>query len=172
MPADGLESKQVEELFRSQAEALHERGHSVTLLKENVIGDGQPLRGIKAEATIVYRGWMLKLNEYTQLDAAVTAAGAGMRTSPSLYALTHHLPNWYPLLRDYTAETVSISNPAELIGMVEQLGWNGYFLKDFVKSLKVDAGSIVHTPDQAKYWVEKMLEYRDELEGGICIRRA
>ena len=55
--------------------------------------------------------------------------------------------------------------------MVEQLGWDGYFLKDFVKSLKVDGGSIVHTPDQAKRWVERMLEYRDELEGGICIRR-
>lgn len=171
IPADGLDSKQTEELFREQDEALRRRGHSVALLTEEVMRDGYPLRGILAGSTIVYRGWMLKLSEYKRLNAAVTAAGAHLLTSPELYALTHHLPNWYPILQDYTAETVVVSTPAELFSQIDQLEWSGYFLKDFVKSLKVDGGSIIHNIAQANYWVERMLVYRDELEGGICIRR-
>ena len=104
MPADGLDNKQFEELFRNQAEALLKRGYSVALLKENVLQGGQPLRGIMADATIVYRGWMLKLNEYALLDAAVTAAGARLLTPPSLYALTHHLPNWPRQCRSLTRQ--------------------------------------------------------------------
>lgn len=171
MPADGLEKREIEEVFREQGELLRQRGYPISLLAEDVILKGNSLRGILPGATIIYRGWMLKLDEYEKLDAAVTAAGAKLLTSPSQYALTHHLPNWYPTLSEYTAETVVATTPSELFSKIEQLGWDGYFLKDFVKSLKVDGGSIIHNITQANHWVERMLTYRDELEGGICIRR-
>jgi hypothetical protein len=51
------------------------------------------------------------------------------------------------------------------------LGWDGYFLKDYVKSLKTDRGSIVRAPSEASAVVAEMCEYRGGLEGGLCVRR-
>jgi hypothetical protein len=172
MPPDGLEPRKVDEVFRPQAELLRLRGYTVTLVPDDVFrDDDSPLRGLPQGACVVYRGWMVRLQEYDRLEIAVVGADAKLLTEPSNYALTHHLPNWYPLLAEYTAETVSIRTADELVPMMEQLGWGSYFLKDYVKSLKVAGGSIVRNSADASRWLEKMIEYRDEFEGGICIRR-
>ena len=52
------------------------------------------------------------------------------------------------------------------------MGWGGqYFLKDYVKSLKT-ARRIVREPEEAPAVIAEMREYRDEIEGGICVRRS
>ncbi len=171
MPPDGLEPRQVDEVFRPQADVLRERGYDVTLVRDDVFCNGNGLRGIPQDAIVVYRGWMVKVDEYRRLDDAVRLCGARLLTEPDVYALTHHLPNWYESLAEFTAGTVVIRGADDLVSTMEQLGWGEYFLKDYVKSLKVAGGSIVRTAAEASGWVKSMLEYREELEGGICVRR-
>lgn len=170
-PADCLEPQKVEEHFRPQADALCTRGHTISLVNDSAFHSGTALRGIPINTTVVYRGWMVRLPEYARLEAAVNECDATLLTNASTYALTHHLPLWYPQLQEFTAETHFITSAEQLLPQLQALNWSGYFLKDFVKSLKVDGGSIVRTPAEATRWLEQMLQYRDELEGGICIRR-
>ncbi|MDB5345330.1 MAG: hypothetical protein JWP89_3707 [Schlesneria sp.] len=171
MPPDSIEPRQVDALFRPQADHLRQRRYDVSLVSAAVIRGEAELRGIPKEATVVYRGWMLKAHEYQGLNSAVRRAGADLLTDPETYLLTHHLPNWYATLTEFTAETVVIEEADELLTTLRRLGWGSYFLKDFVKSLKVAGGSIVRSDADASRWLAKMIEYRDEVEGGICIRR-
>lgn len=170
-PADGIHSREVDRHFAQQASCLASAGHGVSVLPDEVLREGAKLRGIPQGATVVYRGWMLKSSEYSALTESIHRTGAQSVTEPKAYELTHFLPNWYPLLAEYTPETVVVSDVAEVAAAMKTLGWGEYFLKDYVKSLKVDGGSIVRTGADVEHWVEAMLRYRDELEGGICVRR-
>ena len=171
MPPDGIQSTSIEVLFRPQAECLRQRGFSVSIVRDEVFSEGASIRGISAGATVIYRGWMVRPNEYQRFNDAVIAVGAIPLTSPDAYRLTHHLPNWYSSLAEFTAETVWFEPSADIAAELKRLDWGKYFLKDYVKSLKVDGGSIVHSPEDGARWMREMLAYRDELEGGICVRR-
>lgn len=171
MPPDGIEPRLVDEVFRPRCKLLRARGYPVSLVDDGVFrGDGA-LRGIAECATVIYRGWMVKVEEYRHLERSVESLGASLPTDTEAYARTHQLPGWYEVLAEFTAETVCVSDPDELMRALKRLGWPSYFLKDYVKSLKVAGGSIVRSEADAARWLDRMIEYRDELEGGICIRR-
>jgi hypothetical protein len=51
------------------------------------------------------------------------------------------------------------------------LGWDKYFLKDYVKSLKTSVGSVVSKPDEVATVLSEMKRIRGTIEGGICVRR-
>jgi len=114
---------------------------------------------------------MVRPHEYQRLENAVHTAGAMLLTSTEHYQRTHHLPNWYSSIAEFTAETVWFDSKVDIVTELNRLDWGDYFLKDYVKSLKVDGGSIVHSPEDGGRWLREMLAYRDELEGGICVRR-
>ena len=64
------------------------------------------LRGpIPANATVVYRGWMLTATEYERLARLIRSHRAVPLISTENYLLCHYLPNWYPLISEFTAET-------------------------------------------------------------------
>lgn len=171
MPPDGLEPRQIDELFRPQAENLRGRGYQISLVADSIFRNGGLLRGMPENSTVVYRGWMVRPDEYATLAASVRDSGATLLTDSTAYALTHYLPNWYSSLVEFTAETVIIESATDLQLTLERLNWGSYFLKDFVKSLKVDGGSIVRSNADSDRWLREMIYYRDEIEGGICIRR-
>src|SRR3546814_2317119 len=81
------------------------------------------------------------------------------------------LPEWYPLLAVCTSETVVLASDANFIQALEGLQWPGYFIKDYVKSLRTGNGSLVDTPESIAPLVELMRQYRGQIEGGICVRR-
>jgi ATP-grasp domain, R2K clade family 3 len=51
------------------------------------------------------------------------------------------------------------------------LGWDAFFIKDYVKSVKTSQGSIVRDPSEIGSVVAEMQRLRGEIEGGICVRR-
>ena len=63
-----------------------------------------------------------------------------------------------PLSADFEAELRSI-------------GWQSFFIKDYVKSLKTSRGSIVRDPSEIAAVVAEMQEFRGTIEGGLCVRR-
>jgi hypothetical protein len=105
------------------------------------------------------------------LTRAIEQCGATAFINRNEYLSAHHLPNWYSLLSDLTPETRTYPKDADLSAELKLLNWGAYFLKDYVKSLKTARGSILRDPSEAPAVIAEMLEYRGEIEGGICVRR-
>jgi hypothetical protein len=160
-----------DEFFTDQFLAFSEAGFSVSLCPDAVLAGSRLLDAVPDGSTVVYRGWMLTAEQYLNLARAVERSQAAQFTTPTDYLATHHLPNWYPLLTDLTAETRVVPADTDIESELRSLGWEAYFLKDYVKSLKTSRGSIVRDPAEAPAVVEEMREYRGEIEGGLCIRR-
>ncbi len=91
-------------------------------------------------------------------------------TALETYLACHHLPNWYPLLSGLTPRTVTFPPDADLKAELDALGWDAYFIKDYVKSLKTDSGSLLRSTDGAQRLVSDMIKFRGEIEGGFCVR--
>jgi hypothetical protein len=147
-PSHPLRPAIVEEMFAGQLPALRGAGFTASLCPDSTIRDGKPLRGVPASATVVYRGWMLNASEYERLLGAITAASATPLTSLSSYLAAHHLPNWYPLIAEFTPETRVIPLAADVEVELRGLGWEAFFVKDYVKSLKTERGAIIRDPSE------------------------
>jgi len=158
-------------MFADQCSALTQAGFSASLCSDAVLAGTKPLRNVPPGSTVVYRGWMVKAEEYAALVKAIEQCGAKAFTTPQEYLAPHYLPNWYPLLADLTPETRVFPVNADIVAELRALGWGAYFLKDYVKSLKTARGSIVRDPAEAPAVIAEMREYRGEIEGGICVRR-
>ena len=168
-----LEPRMPDEMFLEEAQALEGTGHSIHRVDIEALAAGTTrIRpGFEAGSRVVYRGWMLTQSDYENLAASVGQAGGTCLTSPDRYVATHHLPNWYSVVADYTPETVVLGADADLVSELRQLGWDRFFIKDFVKSLKTSVGFIVDRPEQIDTVVSEMEKYRGFIEGGLCIRR-
>jgi hypothetical protein len=160
-----------DEMFTDQHAALTAAGFTSSICPDSVLVGVKPLKGIQAGATVVYRGWMATAEEYAALAEAIERAEGFPLTAPHEYLAAHHLPNWYPLLAEFTPETRMFPSDAELVAELRALDWEAYFVKDFVKSLKTGRGSVVRDPADAPAVVAELREYRGRIEGGICVRR-
>jgi hypothetical protein len=165
-PADYFHPQRPDSLFQAEAAALTEQGLGVYAWNGGRFTPTVPV-GLRP----LYRGWMLSLAEYQALYANWAQQGVLPLTSPEHYALTHYLPNWYSLLKDWTPETVRVKFPEELTDTLSSLEWPAYFLKDDVKSLKAGGGSLLHSAADGERWLREMKHFRGQIEGGICIRR-
>src|SRR5687768_7042408 len=170
-PTDPLRPTAVEEMFADQWAAARDAGYSTSLCPDSVIQDDKPLRNVPPGATVVYRGWMLKAAEYHRLADAIAGASATPLTSTAAYVAAHHLPNWYPLIAEFTPETRVLPRAADWEAELRSLGWEAFFVKDYVKSLKTSRGSIVRDPSEIGAVVAEMEQFRGEIEGGLCVRR-
>jgi hypothetical protein len=158
-------------MFADQWAALTQAGFSASLCSDAVLAGTKPLRNVPPGSQVVYRGWMINGKEYSTLVRTIEQCDATAFISPSEYLAAHYLPNWYPLLSDLTPETRVYPADADLVAELRALGWDAYFLKDYVKSLKTGRGSMVRDPAEAAAVIAEMHEYRGEIEGGICVRR-
>lgn len=170
-PTQPLRSTAVEEMFADQLTEMEAAGYSTSLCPDSVIQDNKPLGNVPPDTTVVYRGWMLNAKEYSRLAQAIGAASAAPLTSPTAYLAAHHLPNWYPLITEFTPETRTFALDADWESELRSLGWDAFFIKDYVKSLKTSRGAVVRDPSEIGAVVEEMERFRGEIEGGLCVRR-
>lgn len=94
-----------------------------------------------------------------------------MVVSLDSYRAAHHLPLWYPLVEQFTAETLVLEENTDFVAALRGTDWPGYFVKDYVKSLSTGAGSLVQAPEEIARVVSQLKKYRGEVEGGVCVRR-
>ena len=127
---------------------------------------------IRKGELIVYRGWMLSPDMYLKLTAFITKAGGLPVTSYDDYMKCHHMPGWYNSCSDLTPETKFFSNDQDLEKNVTSLGWDKYFIKDYVKSNSDKRGSFASTPAEVTEVVNLIELYRGSIEGGVAVRRA
>lgn len=172
-PSDYFNSKKVDEAYLEQVGCLQNIGFktSVICLEALVSKSSKIFPMPESGAKLIYRGWMVTPDDYSLLINAVRNAGGEALISHDEYLATHYLPNWYPLIRDLTPETYFFSVDDNLESALNGLGWNKFFIKDYVKSLKTSIGSIINQPSAIKTVVSQMQKFRSSIEGGLCVRQ-
>jgi hypothetical protein len=169
-PSDELSPYKIDDIFEAQAQELSDCGFPTWTIKidEGKLRTcGDDLRG----ATVIYRGWMLNAEEHKTLSHIVQSREATLFTSTEQYLAAHHIPKWYPYIKDLTPETVFLPTDANLSAELKALGWDKFIIKDYVKSLKTATGSIISDPDMADEVAAQMKHFRGTIEGGFSIRR-
>ncbi len=172
-PANPVNSKEADEPYQEEFSILRARGADCSLFDFDAIelNELKPRPGISTGDEVLYRGWMLDSDRYRKLAALVEARGGAPFTSHEQYLRCHHLPNWYESCAEFTAESVFFAFDEKLVDNVERLGWEQFFVKDFVKSNTTARGSIAATPGEVRDIAELIAKYRGEIEGGIAVRR-
>ncbi|BBP84650.1 hypothetical protein PHLH8_42920 [Pseudomonas sp. Pc102] len=130
----------------------------------------KPKPALEEGARVLYRGWMLTPAAYSYLHASIVSRGAIPVTSPAQYRHCHHLPEWYPQCRDLTPATLVLPRDADFAAALANAGWSACLVKDYVKSLTTQRGSIARSADEVVEILALIERYRGELEGGVCLR--
>ncbi|MBL1179109.1 ATP-grasp domain-containing protein, partial [Pantanalinema sp. GBBB05] len=172
-PSDYFNPQQVDAAYLEQVGCLQNVGFetSVISLEALVSGEAKISPIPQPGETLIYRGWMLTADDYSRLVDVVKNTGADVLTSHDDYLATHYLPKWYPLIRDLTPETHFLTIEDDLERRLSELGWNRFFIKDYVKSLKISVGSIIDEPSAIRTVVAEMQKFRGKIEGGLCVRQ-
>jgi hypothetical protein len=172
-PSSPLRSRQPDEQYQAEVEAVRSEGFEVSLFSVEAFlaCDFKASPPLPANAEILYRGWMLSKDEYGSLVAAIRGADSQPVSDLTSYLTCHYLPNWYPLLSEFTPETKVYPADCDLGKELKVLGWSEYFIKDYVKSLKTSVGSRLSKPEQIEAVVSDMKRFRGTIEGGFCVRR-
>jgi ATP-grasp domain, R2K clade family 3 len=172
-PSSPMSPKVADDTYLEEYEAARSVGFDVSLFsfEDFERGDFKPRPALQPGDVVLYRGWMLSVPQFESLVRAFEAKSAEAFTSVAQYKASHHLPEWYPLLSRFTAETVILKEEADFAGELANRKWPGYFVKDYVKSLSTAGGSLVSQPEDIAGVVSLMKKYRGLVEGGVCIRR-
>lgn len=168
-PSSVLNPRQVDESYEEEYQVIRE-SFPVALFSLEFFLAGDFRARLQPMPTL-YRGWMLSGTDYKKLYDAVINSGATMLTSPEQYEYCHYLPRWYEALKDFTPETLFFSEQDDIAYELNQRGWTGCFLKDYVKSLSTDGGSVITDLAHIPEVIAKMKKYRGQIEGGLCARR-
>ncbi len=172
-PSDPFNKSTVDEEYAEEFAAVLAAGLSYSLFSfEDFEGNQFRARpALPVGVEVVYRGWMMKPGQYARLADGVAANGAQMMTSASEYRRCHYLPEWYSLCEAWTPETIVVERGADFVSLVRGKNWPAYFVKDYVKSLTTQRGSVSQTPEGIAEVVALIEQYRGSVEGGICIRK-
>ncbi len=172
-PSDYFKPQRVDSAYTEQCDRLQARGFSTSVISlENLsLGAAKIYPQPDPGEQLIYRGWMLSPDDYSLLVNAVRTTGADLWIDRDEYLSTHYLPNWYPFLQDLTPETHWFNVDTDLENELIKLGWNQFFIKDYVKSLKTSIGSIINHPSEIGQVVAEMSKFRGTIEGGICVRK-
>lgn len=80
---------------------------------------------------------MLSALDYENLVKALDNSGGNAFISAREYLAAHYLPNWYPLISEYTPETKFYSVKDNLENELQALGWDVFFTLNHSKLLLV-----------------------------------
>ena len=152
---------------------MRQCGFGVSIVPIDDLGEStRKIRGaLPVGSTVVYRGWMLDPSQYKALATLIASQGANPISSLEAYLACHYLPNWYPLVAEFTAETRTYARTADLGSELKALGWEKFFIKDYVKSLKTSMGSVLSKAEDIEGVLSEMEKFRGIIEGGVCVRR-
>jgi hypothetical protein len=151
-------------------------------LEPIVLGDAElALRKLPRPCgrTGLYRGWMLREEEYASLHEALLDRDELLVVDPESFAEVAYAPNYLPLLGERTAparwtESDDIEEAWEL---AEELGPAPWIVKDWVKSAKEEWFRACFVPKDCDFEdfsaiCERLLEVRgDAFETGFVVKK-
>lgn len=185
-----LDDKTVDPDYCGEFDAARDTNFTVHLFSyESLTRENDPVlatRRIKTAdqlQTIIYRGWMLKPNQYAMLYENLLAKNYKLINSPKEYQNCHYLPDSYKFIKECTPGTVWIPvedrnvNYEQVFESIKHFGNSPLIIKDFVKSQKHywDTACYISSAgdrDKVKSVIEKFIELQgSDLNEGIVIRQ-
>ena len=176
--ADPLQPRQPDSAYAEEAAAAEAVGLAYALISyEALVDDGDAEAAVRRipeqspPVTAIYRGWMLRPEQYVRLYDALAARGVLLINDPAAYRHCHYLPEWYPLFEGDTPRTVwlhSGNEPSmkEIQQALQPFGARPVIVKDFVKSRKHEWDSACYIPSAADgEAVERVVRRFLELQG-------
>ncbi|RUR93452.1 hypothetical protein PB16LOC_01555 [Pectobacterium versatile] len=172
-PSDYFDSSKVDEIFEAEYNSAKESGLSCILLSTQHASDGKYKfsKYFEPNASAIWRGWMLKSDEYKKLSDAVNQNSGNMLVSLEDYLSSHHITGWYNSCKKYTPETIFLNEDDNVDQITNQLKWPDYFVKDYVKSLTTSRGSIAKNAEEIREIIAAIKQFRGDIEGGISLRK-
>lgn len=187
VPVDPLRARRADEHFVAEAEAAEAAGVAVALVDHDALTEpdwaGGTTRAVRrvpeGGGAAVYRGWMLRSEQYAAFAGALAGRGVTPRTGAADYRRAHELPGWYAALASVTPESVWTKGDAQedFEAACAELGGGPAVLRDHVKSMKHywdEAAFIPDVADRTAAWkvASRFRELRDEeFTGGFVLRR-
>ena len=172
-PGDYFDLNRIDENYEDEFNCARHNGLKCVLLSSQHLADGKIKFSESPEPhePVIWRGWMLKKEEYRALYNAVKNYNTAMLVSPDDYASCHYITGWYELCSDYTPETVFLTECDDFEKITSRLKWSSYFVKDYVKSLTTSRGSIARNVEEIQEILTNIKQYRGEIEGGAVLRK-
>ncbi|MFD0715503.1 ATP-grasp domain-containing protein [Paenibacillus sp. GCM10027626] len=186
--ADPLNEKRVDPDYELEYIKAKELGVTAELVSLEHLFEGNCTKAVKlippAEAmeTIVYRGWMMKPEQYKRLYDTLKLRNLFLINTPEQYMNGHYFPNSYEAIRSVTPLSIWLDKQSieESWGKVQELllifGNKPIIIKDYVKSRKHEWEEACYIPDASdrrhvQHVVGNLLERQGaELSGGVVFR--
>ena len=178
-PSSFFNIEKVDEDLQQEYEAVISTGlfHIALFGYDKWFNEGKlVVRDAPAELSLaVYRGWMMKPEQYEIFYNQLLEKNIKLVTNPEQYRMMHIFPNAYDLFKEYTAKM-------EIFPLHEQIDVNHlkksfrrFMVKDYVKSVKGTEFPRYFdqniTQEEFDQWMEVFYKYRGSLlTGGICIK--
>ena len=184
---DPLDYRQVDAMYQAEADAAQALGIPYSRISFEALTTGAPhltVKRIPASESIedaLYRGWMLKPDQYRQLYDALLDRGLRLINTPDMYRHTHHLPESYDIIAGHTPRSVWLKvgpnfTLDDVHTALKPFGDLPVIVKDYVKSQKHYWYEACYIPDAAdrqhvKRVVSRFLELQgDDLNEGLVFR--
>jgi hypothetical protein len=184
VPADVFRPRRADEHFAAEAAAAAAAGLDVVLVDHDALTEADGAERAVTRAAghageAIYRGWMLRSDQYAAFAAALASRGISLRTSAEQYRQAHELPGWYPALAPVTPASVWTAGDSRegLSRACAGLGTGAAVVRDYVKSMKHYWGEAAFIPDlmdEGTAWkvASRFRELREEeFTGGFVLRR-
>jgi hypothetical protein len=186
VPADVVHPRRPDEHFAAEADAARNAGLQVALVDHDALGTGDGAERSVARVpesaspqTAVYRGWMLRREQYAAFAQALSRRNIVLRTNPGQYRRAHELPGWYQALAPVTPASVwTVGDDRDSFTRAcTSLGPGPAVLRDYTKSMKhywSEAAFIPDAADTAAAWnvATRFRQLRDaDFTGGFVLRR-
>jgi hypothetical protein len=106
VPANPLRPRRPDEHFAAEAQAAREAGLDVAVVDHDALARVDDVERAVASVSVrgvaVYRGWMLRSEQYAAFAEVLAGRGVTLRTTGEQYRRAHELPGWYPDLAPVT----------------------------------------------------------------------
>ena len=176
-PSSYMSGRRVDEAFEREYEAAMAAGFDIALFQQQFWDERKEIRLDKEiSAQALYRGWMMKPEEYQLFYERLAENGLKLLTAPAQYSALHIFPNAYKYLKEDTPQTLFFPLHArmDVEEIRKQLG--DFLIKDHVKSAKNTDFPVFFGRDMSQKvfdgWMERFYEIRGELlTGGILAKQ-
>jgi hypothetical protein len=157
LPSDFFSFKQVDKMFSAE----YSEGDCLINIDD---GKYRLYNPTGYTGVIIYRGWMLTVDEYQSLYDWLAVRGIILINNPAQYQHAHYISGWYAQLKEFTIPTEFEYNPEELVYPV--------FIKDQVKSNSgLGLKSVARNYAEYLQCVAELKQSRNQLEGNIVARQ-
>lgn len=131
---------------------------------------------IPEKGLCIYRGWMLKSEQYNKLYEFLKSKGLELINSPEQYKYCHEFPYSYPILKSFTPAIITISDIFAINWSIVKQTFDRFMVKDFVKSVKGNDFPMYfdssYSDSQLDDYIQRFLELRGTLyTGGIVFKK-